>query len=424
MAGRRMADYVELLPVDARSTGSSGPTATRFDYTGDARGRWRSRSARRNPDDVAGYRAFVEYARKVFVKGYEELGATPFLRFADMVRVAPDLAAAARRPHGLRGGVLASSRTSTCGRRCPSIRCSWAATPSRRAPSTPSSTTSSGSGASSSPAAARGRWCEALVRLFEELGGELRLYAPRAVASTPPNGNGRARHRVAHRRGAARTSTSWSATPTCTTPTPASTASDPRGGAMARRLERMDWSMSLFLVYFGTDRRYPGPGPPHGRLRAALRRPAARRLPRRRAARGLQPVPPRPHGHRSFAGPAGRRGLLRALAGAAPRPRRDRLGEGGPRLRRPHPRRARERLLPDLRAARRHAPHLHARRDFEGELNTYPGLGLLGGPEAHAERLVPPPQPRPAASRASTSWARAPTPGPACPASSTRPRPR
>jgi phytoene desaturase len=27
---------------------------------------------------------------------------------------------------------------------------------------------------------------------------------------------------------------------------------------MARRLEGMDWSMSLFLVYFGTDRRWPG----------------------------------------------------------------------------------------------------------------------------------------------------------------------
>jgi phytoene desaturase len=32
---------------------------------------------------------------------------------------------------------------------------------------------------------------------------------------------------------------------------------DPRGAAMGRRLERMDWSMSLVLVYFGTRRRYP-----------------------------------------------------------------------------------------------------------------------------------------------------------------------
>jgi phytoene desaturase len=35
-------------------------------------------------------------------------------------------------------------------------------------------------------------------------------------------------------------------------------ADDDRARPMARRLERMDWSMSLFLVYFGTNRRYPG----------------------------------------------------------------------------------------------------------------------------------------------------------------------
>ena len=29
------------------------------------------------------------------------------------------------------------------------------------------------------------------------------------------------------------------------------------GGATGRRLERMDWSMSLFLIYFGTNRRLP-----------------------------------------------------------------------------------------------------------------------------------------------------------------------
>ena len=89
VAGRRMADYVELLPVNPfyRLAWSDGDS---FDYTGDSAA-MEEQIGRRNPRDVAGYRAFVEYARKVFVKGYEELGATPFLRFADMVRVAPDL---------------------------------------------------------------------------------------------------------------------------------------------------------------------------------------------------------------------------------------------------------------------------------------------------------------------------------------------
>jgi phytoene desaturase len=33
---------------------------------------------------------------------------------------------------------------------------------------------------------------------------------------------------------------------------------DPRARRMRRRLEKMDWSMSLFVLYFGTDRRYDG----------------------------------------------------------------------------------------------------------------------------------------------------------------------
>jgi phytoene desaturase len=35
-------------------------------------------------------------------------------------------------------------------------------------------------------------------------------------------------------------------------------AADARAAKTARRLEGMDWSMSLFLIYFGTDRRWPG----------------------------------------------------------------------------------------------------------------------------------------------------------------------
>ena len=35
-------------------------------------------------------------------------------------------------------------------------------------------------------------------------------------------------------------------------------ADEPRARRQARRLERMQWSMSLFLLYFGTDRRYDG----------------------------------------------------------------------------------------------------------------------------------------------------------------------
>jgi phytoene desaturase len=90
VAGRRMADYVELLPVTPfyRLLWDDGDT---FDYVADAQ-QMRSQIGARDPRDAEGYTAFVEYTRRVFQKGYTELAATPFLRFFDMVRVAPELA--------------------------------------------------------------------------------------------------------------------------------------------------------------------------------------------------------------------------------------------------------------------------------------------------------------------------------------------
>ena len=45
---------------------------------------------RLRPQDVKGYARFVDYARRVFEAGYQGLADAPFLRFSDMVRVAPD----------------------------------------------------------------------------------------------------------------------------------------------------------------------------------------------------------------------------------------------------------------------------------------------------------------------------------------------
>ena len=89
-AGRSMSDYVELLPVTPfyRLIWDDGDS---FDYTGDAAS-MRAAIGARSPSDVAGYERFVAYAKQVFEKGYLELAATPFLRFSDMVRVAPQLA--------------------------------------------------------------------------------------------------------------------------------------------------------------------------------------------------------------------------------------------------------------------------------------------------------------------------------------------
>jgi phytoene desaturase len=90
LCGRRMRDYVELLPVSPlyRLCWEDAPP---FEYVND-QATLEAQIAARNPADVAGYRRFLAYSREVFAEGYVRLGAVPFLSFRDMVRAAPQLA--------------------------------------------------------------------------------------------------------------------------------------------------------------------------------------------------------------------------------------------------------------------------------------------------------------------------------------------
>ena len=90
LGGKRMADYVELLPVDPfyRLCWEDG---SHFDYANDQDALDRQIHAR-NPADVAGYRRFLEYSKAVFDEGYLKLGAVPFLSFRDMMAAGPQLA--------------------------------------------------------------------------------------------------------------------------------------------------------------------------------------------------------------------------------------------------------------------------------------------------------------------------------------------
>src|SRR3954469_22138065 len=90
LGGEVMADAIELLPVLPfyRLIWSDGAT---LDYDGDADA-MRARIARLAPGDADGYDRFMSHSARVFRAGYDGLAATPFLRFADMVRVAPQLA--------------------------------------------------------------------------------------------------------------------------------------------------------------------------------------------------------------------------------------------------------------------------------------------------------------------------------------------
>ncbi len=89
LCGKKLSDYVELLPVEPMYRLWWDQKSV-FNYAQD----WEhtlQEIVRFAPEDLAGYERFFAYSKKVFDKGYTELVAVPFLHFSDMLRVAPDL---------------------------------------------------------------------------------------------------------------------------------------------------------------------------------------------------------------------------------------------------------------------------------------------------------------------------------------------
>ncbi len=89
LCGRRLADDVELRPIDPfyRIRFDDGAV---FEYSGDP-ARMREQVARFNASDVAGYDRFMAASKAIYRVGFEQLGDAPFSRWTDMARVAPDL---------------------------------------------------------------------------------------------------------------------------------------------------------------------------------------------------------------------------------------------------------------------------------------------------------------------------------------------
>jgi phytoene desaturase len=249
-AGRRMSDYVELLPVAPfyRLVWSDGDA---FDYTGDASDMLRAVS-KRSPGDVEGYRRFVDYAKQVFEKGYEELAATPFLRFSDMLRVAPQLAR------------LRADRSvySTVSRFVKDEHL-------RQALSFHTLLVGGNPFETSAiytlihylerkwgvffPKGGTGALVQALVRLFEELGGRLELSTP--VERVRVLRNGKAIHRVLAG-GVERDFDLVVSNADLHHTYSRLFPDEPSAQRESRRVAGLDWSMSLFVLYFGTDRTY------------------------------------------------------------------------------------------------------------------------------------------------------------------------
>jgi len=252
VAGRRLADAVDLLPVNPFYRLQWGD-GDRFDYGGDATALL-AEIARRAPGDVAGYRRFYEYSGRVFATGYEGLAAQPFLHLRDMARVLPALVrlradrsvyrTVARfvRDERLRQALSFHAlliggdpfETSAIYTLIHFLERQWGVF---------------------FPRGGTGALVRALAALFVDLGGELRLGT--AVRRIEVEARDRPRHLV--------TTDTMVREPFDVVVSNADLhhtyarlyAGVPAARQMAARLRRMDWSMSLFLIYFGTDRRWP-----------------------------------------------------------------------------------------------------------------------------------------------------------------------
>ena len=245
IAGKQMRDYVEMLPVTPfyRLLWDDGAT---FDYDGDLANMVRQIEAR-SPDDVEGYHRFAAYSKQVFETGYTKLAHTPFPRFSDMLRVAPKLAmlradrsvyktvAKYVKDEHLREALSFHSllvggnpfETSSIYTLIHYLERHWGVF---------------------FPRGGTGALVGGLVKLFEELGGELRLSSPvRSIRVVD------GRHLVSTDRLADEPFDIVVSNADLHHTYAKLYAGEADAQPMARKLEKMDWSMSLFVLYFGTD---------------------------------------------------------------------------------------------------------------------------------------------------------------------------
>ncbi len=251
LCGAKLSDYVELLPV-APFYRLCWEDGSHFDYANDQDALDRQIHAR-NPADVAGYRRFLAYSQAVFEEGYVKLGTVPFLTFRSMVQAGPALAKlqAWRSVYGLVSRYIEHEQL-------------------RQVFSFHSLLVGGNPFATSSiytlihalerrwgvwfPRGGTGALVQAMVRLFEDIGGTVRLNAKVA--------------RIELERGRARGVLLAGTDERIPADAVASNADvvrtyekllghEPRGQAESRRLSAKRFSMSLVVVHFGL-RQPPG----------------------------------------------------------------------------------------------------------------------------------------------------------------------
>ena len=252
LSGRKLEDYIGLKEVQPmyRLIWSDGD---RFDYVRDE-ATMVKQIAERSKSDAEGYQKFFKYAEEVFAKGYTELADRPFRRFSDMVAVSPSLIRLRAdrsvyktvskyvKDDHLRQALSFHSllvggnpfQTSSIYTLIHYLEREWGVF---------------------FPEGGTHALVRSLVKLFEELGGELRLSTPVKSVDLIKNGNS-TKHRVTDDKGSEQDFDFVVSNADVHHTYKKIYASSKVAKKRAKKLEKMDWSMSLFVLYFGTDIAY------------------------------------------------------------------------------------------------------------------------------------------------------------------------
>ena len=250
LSGRRLEDYVDLISVDPfyRLCWEDGDV---FDYVNDQQ-RLDEQIHARNPADVEGYRRFHAYSEELFQEGYVKLGHVPFLDFKSMIAAAPALMRlqAWRSVYAKVSSFVQDDHV-------------------RQALSFHTLLVGGSPFAASSiyglihalerrggvwfPRGGTHALIRALVKLFEDLGGTIRLSTPAQEITT--DGGRVTGVRLAD--GTVETFDTVASNADIHHTYDRLLAGHPRGRAEGRRLKGARWSPSLFVVHFGLKATHP-----------------------------------------------------------------------------------------------------------------------------------------------------------------------
>lgn len=250
LKGKRMSDYVEMIPVSPfyRLLWDDG---YQFDYSNKSEELFAQIKAK-NPGDAEGYRKFLEYSKEVFNEGYTKLAATPFLHLWSMVKCSPQL---------LKLGAYRSVY-STVSKFVKDEHLRQAFSfHSLLVGGNPFSTSSiytlihylERNWGVFFPKGGTGALVQAMVKYFEEMGGQITLQAEIDEILTTQN-------KVTGLR--TKSGEVWECDAVVSNGDVMHTYKDllksnHKAQNKAGKLDKQSYSMSLFLIYFGTKKKYP-----------------------------------------------------------------------------------------------------------------------------------------------------------------------